>query len=117
MSKNEKQQAAETEAPKERTHIPAPEKENNAPVDKTAFELEQLRQRFGPYRPPTEETIPKFKAIQEAALRFAELIFELCPNSQQRSSALTLLEQAKMSANAAIAIHTPRTTAPKGAQA
>lgn len=86
-------------------------------IEKAEFELQQIRERFGPYRTPTEETIPKFKQIQEAAMRFAELICQLCPNSQQRSTALTQLEMAKMSANASIAIHTPRTTARKGAQA
>lgn len=62
-------------------------------------------ERFGPYRKPTEDTIPKYKMIQEKALEFALLIEDLCPFSQQKSSALTLLEQCKMSANAAIAIH------------
>lgn len=62
-------------------------------------------ERFGPYRKPTEVTIPKYLKIQEKALEFALMIDELCPHSQQKSSALTLLEQCKMSANAAIAIH------------
>ena len=62
-------------------------------------------ERFGAYRKPTEVTIPKHQKIQEKALEMALLIDELCPHSQQKSSALTLLEQCKMSANAAIAIH------------
>lgn len=69
--------------------------------------IETVRERFGPYRKPTEVTIPKYEAIQKKALEMAELIFMLCPDSQQKASALTLLEQCKMSANAAIAIHTP----------
>lgn len=69
--------------------------------------LETVRERFGPYRRPTEVTIPKFEQIQKKSCELAELIFELCPDSQQKASALTLLEQCKMSANAAIAIHTP----------
>lgn len=114
MKKEKKEAAPETEAAQATTEVPA-----QAPVvmDKSEYDLQQVRERFGPYRPPTEETIPKFKQIQEAALRFAELICELCPNSQQRSTALTQLEQAKMSANAAIAIHTPRVAARKGTQA
>ena len=77
------------------------------PMYKTAEEADRsaIVERFGPYRKPTEDTIPRYKMIQEKALEFALLIDELCPYSQQKSSALTLLEQCKMSANAAIAIH------------
>jgi len=64
-----------------------------------------IEDRFGPYRKPTELTIPKYQKIQEKALEFAKLIDDLCPDSQQKSSALTQLEMCKMSANAAIAIH------------
>lgn len=71
---------------------------------------DEVINRFGPYRKPTEDTAPKFKQIQEKAQEMALLIFDLCPHSQQRSSALTLLEQAKMSANAAIAIHSGEAT-------
>lgn len=77
---------------------------------------EMLKRRFGPYRPLTEETKPKFKQIQEAALIFAEMIFDVCPDSQQRSAAFTLLEQAKMLANASIAIHCHPITAKKSVQ-
>lgn len=62
-------------------------------------------ERFGPYRRPTDVTIPKYQKIQEKALEFALLIDELCPHSQQKATALTQLEMCKMSANAAIAIH------------
>lgn len=77
---------------------------------------EMLKRRFGPYRPPTDETKPKFKQIQEAALIFAEMIFDVCPDCQQRSAAFTLLEQAKMLANASIAIHCHPTTVKKSIQ-
>lgn len=63
-------------------------------------------ERFGPYRKPTEVTIPRFNAIQAKALELALLINDLCPYSQQKATALTQLEMCKMSANAAIAIHT-----------
>lgn len=68
-------------------------------------QTELINERFGPYRRPTELTIPKFQKIQEKALEFALLINELCPSSQQKDIALTLLEQCKMETNAAIAIH------------
>lgn len=69
------------------------------------LEAEEVLQRFGPYRKPNEKTAPKYAQIQEKALEFALLIYELCPYSRQKQNALTLLEQCKMSANAAIAIH------------
>lgn len=65
----------------------------------------EIESRFGAYRKPTEKTIPKFKALQQKALEFAHLIDELCPHSKQKGTALTLLEECKMSANAAVAIH------------
>ncbi len=67
---------------------------------------EDTARRFGAYRKPTEVTIPKFKAIQEKAQELALLIEDACPDSRQKASALTQLEMCKMSANAAIAIHT-----------
>ena len=64
-----------------------------------------IEERFGAYKRPTETTIPKFQAIQQKTLELAILINEECPYSEEKSSALTLLQQAKMSANAAIAIY------------
>lgn len=66
----------------------------------------QIIERFGPYRKPTENTAPKYQAIQEKALEMAQLIDDLCPHSQQKAIALTNLEACKMAANASIAIHT-----------
>jgi len=66
----------------------------------------ETEKRFGPYRRPTEETIPKYEAIQKKTLELAMLIDTLCPKSREKSSALSLLQQAKMSANASIAIYT-----------
>lgn len=76
-------------------------------TDKHAGDIERTKvtERFGAYRRPTEITTPKFKAIQEKAQELALLIHDLCPYSQQKSTALTQLEMCKMSANAAIAIH------------
>jgi hypothetical protein len=67
--------------------------------------MKDIMKRFGPYRKPTEVTIPKYQKIQEKTLELALLIEELCPESKEKSSALTLLQQVKMGANAAIAIH------------
>lgn len=73
------------------------------------YDTEQSRrdveERFGAYRKPTEKTIPKFKALQQKALEMAHLIDELCPNCREKSTALTKLQEAKMQANAAIALN------------
>lgn len=69
------------------------------------LEKEETVLRFGPYKKPNEFTGPKFKAIQEKALEFALLIYEICPYSRQKQTALTLLEQCKMMANASIALN------------
>lgn len=70
------------------------------------FKKVPIEQRFGPYRKPTEQTIPKYGKIQEKVLELALLIDELCPESPEKATALTTLQSAKMSANAAIAIYT-----------
>ncbi len=67
---------------------------------------EQLAETFGPYRRPTETTIPKYKLIQEKSLELAELINNECQESREKSTALTYLQAARMLANAAVAIHT-----------
>lgn len=71
----------------------------------TGFRPTTIQERFGAYRKPTEVTIPKYKAIQEKTLELALLIEDLCPTSPEKATALTTLQSAKMSANAAIAIY------------
>lgn len=68
--------------------------------------MNDLELRFGPYKKPTEKTIPKFQKIQTWALEFARIIDELCPESREKSLALTKLQGVKMWANAAVALHT-----------
>lgn len=67
---------------------------------------EQLNETFGAYRKPTETTIPKFKAIETKTMELAELINNECPESREKSTALTSLQATRMWANAAVAIHT-----------
>lgn len=64
-----------------------------------------ILKRFGPYRKPTEETIPKYEQIREKTLELALLISQLCPESVEKKNAYDYLMMARMSANAAIAIH------------
>lgn len=76
-----------------------------APKFSTDLSRDEITNRFGPYRKPTEVTIPRFQVIQEKTLELAKLIDELCPGSKEKSTALTQLVQVKMSANAAIAVN------------
>ena len=55
------------------------------------------------YHAPKEGQPEKYTAIREKAKELACLIDDLCPNSREKSLALTNLEQAVMWANAAIA--------------
>lgn len=55
------------------------------------------------YHAPKEGQPEKYTAIREKAKELAYLIDETCPNSREKSVALTNLETAVMWANAAIA--------------
>ena len=67
---------------------------------------EKHNERFDGYRKPTEVTIPKYQAITAKTKELADLIFDECPDSLEKSKALTDLQNVRMWANAAIAIHT-----------
>lgn len=102
---------------KEELMTPTPEERINniAPHDAAdafayavkASQHQKIIDRLGPYRPPTDVTIPKFKKLQEKCLELGLLIHEECPDSPEKSTAITLLTQVKMMANAAVAIYTP----------
>lgn len=55
------------------------------------------------YHAPKEGQPAKYEAIREKAKELAYLIDEVCPNSREKSLAVTNLEQAVMWANASIA--------------
>lgn len=55
------------------------------------------------YHSPFGDQIERYALIRESALQFALKIIEHTPISREQSLALTLLEQASMMANAAIA--------------
>ncbi len=57
------------------------------------------------YHPPTAETLPKFAAINQAAKNFAEVVLQNCPGSADRSAAIRLIRDARMTANAAVALN------------
>ena len=55
------------------------------------------------YHAPKEGQPEKYTTIRDKAKEFANLLDELCPNSREKSVAMTNLEQAVMWANAAVA--------------
>lgn len=55
------------------------------------------------YHVPKEGQPEKYKAIREKAKELAYLIEEVCPNSREKSVAMTNLETTVMWANASIA--------------
>lgn len=55
------------------------------------------------YHPPKEGQPAKYEAIRAKAKELAYLIDTECPNSREKSLAMTKLEEAVMWANAAIA--------------
>ena len=63
-----------------------------------------LENRFT-YHTPKDGQPAKYVAIRQAALEFAKLINVLAPDSREKSSAITKIDEAVMHANAAIARH------------
>jgi hypothetical protein len=63
---------------------------------------EQIENNFK-YHSPKVGQPEKYEALRERAKEFAILIDALCPNSREKSVALTNLETAVMWANASIA--------------
>jgi hypothetical protein len=61
-----------------------------------------IEKRFT-YHPPKEGQPARYEALRAVAKHFAIHIFEHCPDSRERSLALTKLEETVMWANAAIA--------------
>lgn len=64
----------------------------------------ELENRFN-YHAPTEDTKWRFERIRADLLEVAQTIVELTPESREQSLAITHLEDAMYSANAAIARH------------
>jgi len=60
-------------------------------------------QNWFTYHSPTDESIPKYKAIRDAGLAFARVINESCPDSADKSTAIRSAREAVMWANASIA--------------
>ena len=63
---------------------------------------DELTTRFT-YHPPKDGQPERYEQIRNAARRLAELIEDTCPESREKSLAMTNIEQAVMWGNAAIA--------------
>ena len=63
---------------------------------------DELRKRFT-YHAPKEGQPKTYQQLRENAGYYAELIDQLCPDSREKSLAITKLEEAVFWANAAIA--------------
>jgi tryptophanyl-tRNA synthetase len=53
---------------------------------------------------PTPEKVAHYDAVHEGALRFAEIILKHVPKGSDQTTALRLLRESAMMANAAIAL-------------
>jgi len=67
------------------------------------MELNETLETNFKYHPPTQEKQDKYVALRETAKSLAYLITDLCPESRERSIAVTGLEASIMWANASIA--------------
>ena len=65
--------------------------------------LEEIHLRFTYHPPGDQETVDKYVMIRDKAAEYAILIDHLCPDSREKSLAITKLEEVVMWANAAIA--------------
>ncbi len=63
---------------------------------------EQIENNFK-YHPPKDGQADTYNELRAKAKEFAELINELCPDSREKSLAITELETSVMWANASIA--------------
>lgn len=64
--------------------------------------ITDLKKRFT-YHAPKKGQPEKYEALRAKALELAELMDELCPDSREKSLAITALEESNMWANASIA--------------
>ncbi len=57
------------------------------------------------YHAPSEDQVDKYDRISEAAKGLARVILESCPACADRSAAIRKVREARMTANASIALH------------
>ena len=66
---------------------------------------EEIVAEFFKYHAPNETTIPKYAAINQAAKNFAEVVLANCPRGADMAAAIRLIRDARMTANASIALN------------
>ena len=81
-------------------HEPTPEEVRKVSVNVPNHDMIQ---HWFTYHKPTEADIPKYLAVREAALGFARVIHDLCPDGADKSTAIRKVREAVMTANASIA--------------
>lgn len=65
-------------------------------------DIEELKKRFT-YHPPLAGQREKYENLRESGRKMGTIILMLCPDSRERSLAITKVEEAIMWANSAIA--------------
>jgi hypothetical protein len=66
---------------------------------------EEILAELFKYHAPTDVTIPKFAAINQAGKNFAEVILQNCPPGMDRTVAINYIRLARMLANASVALN------------
>ncbi len=56
------------------------------------------------YHPPTADQVARYKAINDAAKNLAQVIVDNCPASADATDAIRSVRNARMTANASIAL-------------
>ena len=56
------------------------------------------------YHKPSEDQIPRYTALREAALEFAKALDQACPPSADRTAAMRQLQDCVMTANRSVAL-------------
>lgn len=81
---------------------PEPQSEPECCQSAQALEIDAIARRFT-YHPPKGSQPERYESLRASARMIASLIVACCPDSRERSTALTKLEEAVMWANASIA--------------
>lgn len=55
------------------------------------------------YHPPSQDQIPKYNELREAAKKFAKTVYRLTPEGEEKKIAIQKIREAVMFANASIA--------------
>jgi hypothetical protein len=69
---------------------------------------QDLENRFTYHPPVSKDQAERYQMIRDAGLAMAQLVDSYAPDSREKSTAITKLEEAVMWANAAIARNQPQ---------